>query len=859
MFRSPRWLQRLARLLAASEPAGRFDLSLLAGDLVFTGWLAFAQRAFLNQPPAAWGQIALAAALVALLAWLWRWHDLRGLVPLVARGGAVGLTAAGGLLVLSLAGGCSLSRGEISWLAAAAVVVLLVMRCAHRAARRHWPDRPGEILRWIAVVSAVLALVWPFCTADALGAGDADWYTTMLADFIAQWRAGTFPVWIGQSEFAFNGAVSPLRFAPWFQHWGAVLDLLTGHALLLTALKNAALVTSALTAGLAAYAALGSILHRRPWLAALLAILWMASPGALAPLMVGDQYMTFLALPFVAVTLYGIWRMWAQDDRPARLALAVGPAGLWLSHPPIALWMCLLAGANYAAKIALRGTWRREPRRLAAMGAGFLLLGSFPFLSTRALDNMLPMQALGGSAYDEITRVFPRNFLPIAPAGDGLMAYQLGYTALGAFAATLLLLAVARPRGAVPGVLGSAAIAFFVLPVPGITRWIWTSLPGWFVAIDNIWPMQRLFPIWTAMIFFGLAIVAAHERIARRRWLVGLLTAGLLGGAAWSWHEARKLAQMADKSRFPADQAARLMGPNNVLLTRYAYSSFIRAPAYASHSYMSPFLENRLLDPQTLKVILANADAAAPRLQADGIPETGAFPRLVQAGTFTAVNDNHSDSYNLTPPIVLRPDISYALRLEFLNPEEHGVLQLMDPRLFREYYLPDSGAGMSHWGPPLAFGSGPQSSKVIPLKVLGNGDVTPRLFFISPHQPQPTFPFARFWLFTYENSRLPVAVQSWIPYRAQVQTAVAAWLETPRIWQSSWRARVNGRDASVQRSPQNLVMVAVEPGESQVVLEYRPPWWLQASYWGGLLGWGALLVIGAARLGAAGGDPARAP
>jgi hypothetical protein len=245
---------------------------------------------------------------------------------------------------------------------------------------------------------------------------------------------------------------------------------------------------------------------------------------------------------------------------------------------------------------------------------------------------------------------------------------------------------------------------------------------------------------------------------------------------------------------------------------------------------------------------MTNGEAAAPRLVSDGELSAPAFPRLVQSGVFTAVNDNGTDFNNLTPLIVLRSDTSYALRLEFLQLGDHGVLQILHERLFREYYLPDSGAGMSGEEPSLAFGSEAQSSKVIPLRVAGPGSVTPRLFFITPRRQTDTFPFARFWLFTYENSQLPVAVESWIPYRARVQSAIPVWLETPRIWQSSWRAQVNGRDVKVGCSPQNLAMVPVEPGYSRVVLYYRAPWWLQTSYWACLGGWSALALAVAVRL-----------
>ena len=69
----------------------------------------------------------------------------------------------------------------------------------------------------------------PSRRARLYGAGDALWYANMLADYVTQLRAGDVPDLCGQTEFAFNGAVYPLRVAPMYQHLGGLLDLLTGR------------------------------------------------------------------------------------------------------------------------------------------------------------------------------------------------------------------------------------------------------------------------------------------------------------------------------------------------------------------------------------------------------------------------------------------------------------------------------------------------------------------------------------------------------------------------------------------------------------------------------------------------------
>src|SRR5277367_1156345 len=94
------------------------------------------------------------------------------------------------------------------------------------AGRKNW--------EWARLVVLGLTAAWllhPFATAKMYGTGDAVWYTHMLADYVTQLRAGIFPIYAGQTEYAFNGAVYPLRVAPIYQHLAGLLDILTFRSL----------------------------------------------------------------------------------------------------------------------------------------------------------------------------------------------------------------------------------------------------------------------------------------------------------------------------------------------------------------------------------------------------------------------------------------------------------------------------------------------------------------------------------------------------------------------------------------------------------------------------------------------------
>jgi hypothetical protein len=554
--------------------------------------------------------------------------------------------------------------------------------------------------------------------------------------------------------------------------------------------------------------------------------------------------MEWLALPFLPPLLYGCWRLWTRDDLIARVAIVGALAGMMLSHTPTALWGGLLAAGMYLGQLLARRHWAAEVRWIAGMVALFAVLGAFPVGSALTIDNASTMSMKGSQIPPELAKIFPNNFKPINGTNLSLESYQLGYVLLATGILSLALLIWLRPRGWIAFAAATLAVVPLTVPVPGLTGWIWSHTPGIIVTINNAWPTQRLFAFWGLIIIFALILAIADPRLSRRTGPMTLLWLALAGGGVWSAREAAKLVIGIRGTFVDPDTTAVYLRLENLQLTRYVYATFATVPGYASHAHLDPLLENRLLDRRTRRVMATNADAAAPRADAAGEPT--AMPRLAQSGLWVAVNDNHSRFYNLRPSIRLEPGQRYALRLEFLHPEREGVLQFYDDDLFREYILPDSGAGLS--SAPLAFGALPTSSHVATLEQHSAHAAVPIARYVAPHYSGEQFDFAHFWLYTYDLANLPIRITSWIPYRAETETALPAFLETPRVWQRGWRAEVNGHRVVTQESPQHLVMIPLEPGTSQVVLTFRPPFWLSTWFWLCLAGWVTLLACAAQQI-----------
>jgi hypothetical protein len=277
---------------------------------------------------------------------------------------------------------------------------------------------------------------------------------------------------------------------------------------------------------------------------------------------------------------------------------------------------------------------------------------------------------------------------------------------------------------------------------------------------------------------------------------------------------------------------ADLFRPENVQLSRYSYGFFPHFPALPTnftHGVTDPELENHLLTTDLSSSISRNYDAAL------------ASGRPLDESSFTWVPAGHADHAELGQRLRIEPMKSYLLNFVFDHPEGlHGVLQLSGKHLFREYGLPEHGG-------PRAFGVGGQHLSALPLETTaGAEELTVRFYPSDPlsvdQPPPPSLGIAR--LLTYDRASLPVRMDGWIPYKAEVKSPADGWLETPRVYQTGYVASVNGLPAAVKKSPEALVCVAVPKGDSTVELEYSPPSGMRLFFWLSFLSGTAALAAG---------------
>lgn len=260
-------------------------------------------------------------------------------------------------------------------------------------------DRKSGTPSWtedVRLGSLLILAVWlfrTFLTPDFFGGVDARSYGYTMVDVLEQARAGVFPVFVGQGEFMFNGAIHPIRTAPYHHYLGMFLDALTARSLTPLAIQHLTVVVTAAQAGLTCYVTLVWLAPAMRWQAWFMAALYLSAPAASAYIYGQEMYMTFMAFAYLPIVFLGnIWLI-RRNDFSGWACLSVGLALTWLCHAPVAVWLTLCTLGVQGLRLLMRdfnfASWRR------AVG-GVLLLGG---LTAYYFYSIAEISVLAGSTH----------------------------------------------------------------------------------------------------------------------------------------------------------------------------------------------------------------------------------------------------------------------------------------------------------------------------------------------------------------------------------------------------------------------------------------------------------------------------
>ena len=690
----------------------------------------------------------------------------------------------------------------------------------------------------IALLLLLIGLVpaSPYLTSRAVGSGEAFNYSLALADAVSQMRAGILPPLVGQTPYAFNGRIHPLRNAPYMFYLGGMLDLLSGHRLTFWELQNFSLAFSLIGAAFACYFGLrwGTGCGRAWALALAAAYAWC--PGLLVAAHAHDLFMTVHASPFLPLALGACARQAWKPARQNDLLLAAALAAAWLAHPPVALW------TTAAAALVRMALFARQPSVRSAAGlAGaavlFFALAGFAFVSAASVGHDLSLLAAGGAFKQDFARTvvanlreaFPAVLRPVSVQVRDLGNMQLGYAhwlLLGLAAAGL---ARGRWDGRKVAVLAlvacSVILLLLCLPVPGLTYGLWVHLPPSVHLLTNIWPMQRLYLVAAALVVFAAALTPV-EAVGR-----GVAAAGLVAGLAWTLAETRPFLAAGFALRASPAETAASHHAENIDLSPTSYA-FFGMPLDFTSGTVDPALRLHVID------------APAGQIVTDYSQSFLDHARVVQTGIFRRVS---ATSEILTPTLTLQPGKHYLLDFDFRTEPLNLYLRFDGVRMARSYRLPDAG-GLSGFGMGPGFGHRVELWTDLPRAE----EITARLhYWLEAGRPMvDAVDFAGFTLREVDLGELP-RLRSYLPLTATVDAPRdGLYLETFRSYLSGYQARVDDRTVAVARSPRGNVMVPIPAGGSEVEVRYvgsrllRASFWVSAASW---LGLGAGLLLSAAR------------
>ncbi len=692
------------------------------------------------------------------------------------------------------------------WIPVATVLAMASWRCP-----RTWEQWKPRVASVLLLFCLGLYAAAPFLRGTYVGTGESYNYSLSLADAVMQERSGGFPAMVGQTEFAFNGRIHPVRTAPWYCCAACLLDVATGRSLNFWQLQDSILTLSILAAAFSAYASLRFLVGATRTVALVGAIVFELSPGVIATAYAMDLYMTVTALPLVPLVFASNVATFGRRSILNYLVLGTSIGFAWLAHPPIALWLsAVTAIIQVTVWVTRKPTWSAVMAVFPGLFACFLL-ASYSFASTAALRDIggLSRPEDFSPLFVEIARAFPACLMPVSAEARSLSDFQIGYVGW----AMLLVgfgVAVKRRQLTVLTLFSCAALLILLdLPVPSLTKALWLHLPPAFPNLTNIWPMQRLYLVATGLIITGCCALCpdADLRVralssGRRSGVLALCAAGLI----WEASEARLFVKRGDLLQHGGEESADLHRSENINLTVTSYA-LLGVPRHFVNGVMDVGREFRILRLSDHSEIANNwSPTGKGRLRARGTLHTYAL--------------NLSPS-PLAPAIRIEPDRRYLLSFKFRSAPFDGVLVMEGEHFRRTYPLPRAGASRG-------FGMESGNDPSVAIWTTNPERIEIHLALVSQ---QKGGVFADFELREIDPGSFPVDIEGLVPLSGRVHAPEGAWLETPRRFIPGYEASVDGLPAKVADSPEGSVMIEVPSGDHEFRLSYTGSRALVAAFW----------------------------
>lgn len=694
----------------------------------------------------------------------------------------------------------------------------------------------NEALRVFLLMALTIYAYHPFFSASNIGGADAQFYQYMLHDAIIQLENGFFPPYVGQSQFLPSGTPATIR-APFFSLLGQLLNTLSFGALNALLIQHLTIFVSALSAVFLLYIIIKKVAPSLRWQAVLLSFAYISSPGVMSSICYMDMYFAFMSVPFIPVVLYGLSRINQKNDALAYILTGSALALIWMSHPPIAAWTSMLSLVYCLSLIVLTGRNTVRFAGLALLLALLCLWQFFPIFSLGLDQQFVPDQWNTwrgvGTRVDQIIAQLllslPDAFLPLNQGKNGLYFLQLGY--LLWFVIILAVITALRTSGTLLIRLMLALIAIillFLYPLPGIGFFLWSSLPGHVIDITNIIPQQRMYVILAAVGCFVGALALQVITTSGHQKVKAFVAIALTGLFVWNIHEigfnikhSNAVRASNESIMNPIDSWS---SPNNI-----NYFGWILPHEYLKDFYTgnhSPWFQSRLLDSQ--KDSISAYDN-----------EQFIFKQCLER---THAKNKADLEYNISLPfetvlkeplsiikLNLHPNIHYLLCADMSSSHGDAIFQLIDQQRREKAVLEIPGTTVGTLvrrtiGVPFYFTDQEKENK----------EMAGSLFdFRVFSREQPLVKLYDVQVTSYEPANLPIAIESFTPFRAKVITKPDhKYIEIKKLFVPGYVARINGEKTPIIESERKTIIIPLKnSGLNKIELSYIGTHGIKATFY----------------------------
>lgn len=633
---------------------------------------------------------------------------------------------------------------------------------------------------------------------------DAQTYYFLITDFVLQIREGLFPTYINQGLLA-SHAIPILPRAPYMFLLAGFLDFITASKLSLGTIFNLTINFSIFSGIFVCYLILIKLNPLFRWQAAMLAAIYILSPGVGGLIYIWNMYFSSMTIPFVPIFFYSIIRSFTQRDYISSSFFGISLSLIWMAHPPIGIACILLALFAQCIHFIFYQRTIKFIKIISASYLIFLMLSAFYFISVFVIGANVTSQPY---SVNMLFHLMDHEFMQALTRGLNwtlettfnpihlFSSYSIRLTIMLwiLFIVSTILSIKNLYKNQKIFIILSLLITVLIFPVPFITQYIWSHLPNIFALISEQ-PNFRLCISLTVVIVF--AVYFAYENIFnhKRKLLFVITLLCVIASARDIYYSmAEELYTYIHNNQTQIGNTKTLSLPENLRLFTMAH--------YMGEEdvYFIPFMENKIISKngeilQSVKQILiqrcqlqnpTNFKNKFPTEETPGIPG---------------------------PSYSLNPGKFYFLGFSLDAQKTDWTAWLRGEQFLRIYTITTGKLSTSDFN-------------IIPLWNSENYTKKIATTFMGRCKPKDnncdfSLNHICFQEFNPLDNDFPIRLISIAPYKAELKNIKKeSFLETHRMFIKNYRVTVNGKQTPYYKSKNGRVLIPIHSGNSTIEISF---------------------------------------